>query len=377
MIEAPNRGWTAPRTLAELGIVGVGLSPGSCSGSPPAQPDDRRPGLHPPGVSAASGALALTFFALFGSLFVLTQYLQLVQGYTTLAAGVRALPFAIAMGGRLTAEQRSGSPIRSPRRDPRRTGPHGRWAVVAEHGDRQHGLPPIAIAVVLMGAGMGLIMAPASESIMTACRSTRPGPVAPSTTPSREVSGALGVAVIGSLVSAGFRAHLHLTGLPATAIQAAKTSIAAADEWPPPPGPAPPRSPPPPTSLQHRDELRARIGRCRGTVRSDRRRPGLAHPPPPGPAGARQAARGGRACHCRLGKEKPDPMSQPLQPGRPGAGLDLERLRCPTRQLAPPRQAVGRLSLYRRFFWSCSPWKSAARGRRSSWAPVRGSRWRS
>jgi len=48
--------------------------------------------------SAASGSIAVVFFALFGSLFALTQYLQLVHGYSTLAAGVRALPFALAMG---------------------------------------------------------------------------------------------------------------------------------------------------------------------------------------------------------------------------------------------------------------------------------------
>ena len=39
----------------------------------------------------------MIFFALFGSLFVLTQYLQLVHGYSPLSAGLRALPFALAM----------------------------------------------------------------------------------------------------------------------------------------------------------------------------------------------------------------------------------------------------------------------------------------
>ena len=47
--------------------------------------------------SAAAGAVGLTFFALFGALFALTQYLQLVAGYTPLGAGVRALPFAAAV----------------------------------------------------------------------------------------------------------------------------------------------------------------------------------------------------------------------------------------------------------------------------------------
>ena len=47
-----------------------------------------------PRFSAASGALMLTFFAMFGSLFLLTQFLQSVLGYTALEAGVRLLPMA-------------------------------------------------------------------------------------------------------------------------------------------------------------------------------------------------------------------------------------------------------------------------------------------
>ena len=48
--------------------------------------------------SAAAASVAVIFFALFGSLFVLTQYLQLVHGYSPPSAGVRAPPFALAMG---------------------------------------------------------------------------------------------------------------------------------------------------------------------------------------------------------------------------------------------------------------------------------------
>jgi hypothetical protein len=47
--------------------------------------------------SAATASVGLSFFALFGSLFMLTQYLQLVHGYSTLSAGLRAMPFAAAV----------------------------------------------------------------------------------------------------------------------------------------------------------------------------------------------------------------------------------------------------------------------------------------
>ena len=50
-----------------------------------------------PRFSAASGAIMLTFFAMFGSLFLLTQFLQSVLGYTPLEAGIRLLPMAGVM----------------------------------------------------------------------------------------------------------------------------------------------------------------------------------------------------------------------------------------------------------------------------------------
>ena len=46
--------------------------------------------------SAASAAVAIAFFALFGFIFLITQYFQFVRGYSTLSAGVHTLPFAVA-----------------------------------------------------------------------------------------------------------------------------------------------------------------------------------------------------------------------------------------------------------------------------------------
>ena len=187
--------------------------------------------------SASAAAVTVIFFALFGSLFVLTQYLQLVHGHTPLAAGLRALPFAFAMG--------AASPL-SPLLA-RRFG--GR--VVIPTGMALMGLglldlstagvhtayPPLAIAVAIMGAGMGLVMAPASTTIMA----TVPGNQASVACSERdqrhairEVGGALGIAIIGSIASAAYTSRLGaaLTGthLPGPAARTATSSIAAADQ---------------------------------------------------------------------------------------------------------------------------------------------------
>ena len=97
VIEGPNRGWTSAWTLAELGLGAILIAAFVYRELHVPNPlIDVRVFRHR-AFSAASSAIGLTFLALFGSLFALTQYLQLVHGYTPLSAGVRALPFAVAV----------------------------------------------------------------------------------------------------------------------------------------------------------------------------------------------------------------------------------------------------------------------------------------
>ncbi|MCW2524157.1 MAG: Transrane efflux protein, partial [Frankiales bacterium] len=97
LIEGPDRGWTSSRTIAELGLSLVLGAAFAVRELRTAQPlIDVRVFTHR-AFSAACAAITITFFALFGALFALTQYLQLVHGYSPFAAGLRALPFAAAV----------------------------------------------------------------------------------------------------------------------------------------------------------------------------------------------------------------------------------------------------------------------------------------
>jgi EmrB/QacA subfamily drug resistance transporter len=229
VIEAPDRGWTSALTLGEAGAaLAVLFAFAVWELRSPHPMIDLRVFTHR-AFTAASGALAVTFFALFGSLFALTQYLQLVHGYSTLAAGIRALPFALAMG--------AVSPVSSGLA--RRLG----LRVVIPAGLTFMGLgllllsavspttayPQLAVAVGVMGAGMGLVMAPASEAIMTVLPMEQQGVGSAVNDTVREIGGALGVAVIGSLVSAGYRRDLHLGGVAPGLAHAVRDSIASAD----------------------------------------------------------------------------------------------------------------------------------------------------
>jgi EmrB/QacA subfamily drug resistance transporter len=233
IIEAPDRGWTGAVTLAEFagGLAALAVFVGW-------ELRTRNPLIdlrvfRSRAFSAAAGSVTVVFFALFGSLFVLTQYLQLVLGYSPLGAGVRALPFAIA-----TAALSPVSPLLAKRFGTRVVIPAGMVLMGAGLLDLatagvHTSYPPLAIAVAIMGAGMGLVMAPASNTIMTTVPAHQAGAGSAINDTIREVGGALGVAIVGSLSAAVYRSHLSdlLAGahVPAAVTHAATGSVAAAN----------------------------------------------------------------------------------------------------------------------------------------------------
>ena len=158
-----------------------------------------------PRFTAASGAITLTFFTLFGSLFLLTQYLQSVLGYSTVKAGAVLLPQAAVL--MIVAPS---SPIFVRR--------VGNKVVVA------FGLTVVALAMVLfallpvgapmwqviattcvLGIGMGNVMAPATDSIMGSLPRNKAGVGSAVNDTTRQMGGAVGVAALGSVLSSGYR----------------------------------------------------------------------------------------------------------------------------------------------------------------------------
>ncbi len=98
VIEAPAHGWTSPAMLA--GFAGTAAILAGFAFWQIRRPDpmlDVRLFANAR-FSAASGAIALAFFGLFGFIFLITQYFQVVRGYDPLRAGVATLPFAVVTG---------------------------------------------------------------------------------------------------------------------------------------------------------------------------------------------------------------------------------------------------------------------------------------
>ena len=98
IIEAPNHGWTSTESLVAF-TVGVAaarrLHPLRAPHHPP---DARRRRVRRPRFTAGSGAITVSFFGLFGFIFLVSQYFQFVRGYSPLSAGVHTVPFAVFTG---------------------------------------------------------------------------------------------------------------------------------------------------------------------------------------------------------------------------------------------------------------------------------------
>jgi EmrB/QacA subfamily drug resistance transporter len=154
--------------------------------------------------TAASLAVMLGYFALFGSLFLLTQLLQFVMGFSALGAGVRLLPFALTM-----AMFASVSPKLVDRVGTKVVVTAGMslvagallWMAMLGTGSTYADYLP---AMIVLGTGVALTWAPTTESIMGSLPASKAGIGSAVNDTVREVGGALGVAVLGSILASQY-----------------------------------------------------------------------------------------------------------------------------------------------------------------------------
>jgi EmrB/QacA subfamily drug resistance transporter len=158
-----------------------------------------------PRFTAASNGVMLVFFAMFGSIFLITQYFQFVLGYSPLETGIRFLPWAAAMmvvspfsarlvdrvGTKLSVGLGLGCVAVA-------------LALLSGLDATSSYWPDVLWRMMLMAVGMGLTMAPATESIMGSLPRAKAGVGSAVNDTTRQVGGALGVAVIGSVLASTY-----------------------------------------------------------------------------------------------------------------------------------------------------------------------------
>jgi EmrB/QacA subfamily drug resistance transporter len=227
IIEAPSRGWTDGTTLASFALAALFLA-----GFVAWELRARQPMLDVrlfsnPRFSAASAAIALAFFSMFGSIFFLTQFLQSVLGYSALEAGLGTLPVA----GGLMAASALSAPLAA-RLGTKLVVSAGMATVAAGLGlvAGAEVYADVALALVVLGAGIGLAMAPATDSIMGSLPLAKASVGSAVNDTTRTAGGALGVAVLGSILASGYRGDMEsaVAGLPDGPAALAQDSLAGA-----------------------------------------------------------------------------------------------------------------------------------------------------
>jgi EmrB/QacA subfamily drug resistance transporter len=231
IIEAPNQGWASTRTLGSFALTAL-----LAAGFVVWERRTERPMLdlslfRNPRFTAASVSVAISFFALSGFIYLVTQYFQFLKGYGPLSTGVRLLPVATCvaissiLGTRLAV--RLGTKLVVA------TGlflmaAFYVWVTTAAAGTSY---ATIAAQMVVLGTGMGLTSAPATEAIMGVVPEAKAGVGSAVNDATRLLGATLGVAVIGSVYASLYASKLTSSlpaGLPHTIARTAHESIGAA-----------------------------------------------------------------------------------------------------------------------------------------------------
>jgi EmrB/QacA subfamily drug resistance transporter len=207
VIEAPDRGWTNPTILgcfAAFLALGVAFVRWELHTNEPMLNLDF---FRNPRFSVASGAMSIAFFSLFGASFAMTQFLQDAQGYSALEAGAAQIPlaFGLLMGSvssmKLTARVGTTRVVVA-----------GLLLLAALLGCSVFwfaGMAYLPLGAWFFGVAfsMGWVAGPATDSVMGAVPEEKAGVASAMNDVTRQVAGALGTAVIGSLITSFYSAN--------------------------------------------------------------------------------------------------------------------------------------------------------------------------
>ena len=201
IIEAPGSGWTAPSTLGIFGLASallIGFAVWELRTEDPMLNFDF---FRNPRFSFGVVAISVAFFSLFGAIFGVTQYLQLAHGYSALQAGAGMLPLALG----LMVGAGSSTKL-APRFGTNNVVFAGLVALSAVLLTALAWSPdmhywPLGLWFFFGSVGMGWTMAPATDSVMGAVPAAKAGVASAMNDVARQVAGALGTAVIGSLIA--------------------------------------------------------------------------------------------------------------------------------------------------------------------------------
>jgi EmrB/QacA subfamily drug resistance transporter len=230
LIEAPDRGWTSAPILfafAAAAVIGVAFVRWE---QRIAEPMLNLSYFRNPRFSVASMGIGIASFALLGAVFATTQFLQDAHGWSPLEAGAAMVPLALGLvmgsGSSLKIGPKIGTRIIV-------AGLVGQGVVFSTTLLWSRDMPywPLGLWFLGLAFCMGWVMAPSTDSVMRAVPAEKSGVASAMNDVTRQVGGALGTAVIGSLLSTFYASRIdeHVASLPDASQEAAKGSIGQAN----------------------------------------------------------------------------------------------------------------------------------------------------
>ncbi|MEV4179035.1 MFS transporter [Nonomuraea sp. NPDC049709] len=198
--------------------------------------------------STAAATLALGIFVLWGANYAIAQYLQLARGLAPLEAGMWTAPSAVGViagstlasriAGRIApgriiaaglALAAAGFVVIAQAATPSEPGALALAGIAGQAGD----LPLLVAGTVIASAGLGPMMALATDMVVGAAPSHQAGAASAISSTAPQIGGALGIAILGSVITAVYRSEMSAalpTDVPRAAADAARDSLSTAVE---------------------------------------------------------------------------------------------------------------------------------------------------
>ncbi len=230
IIEGPAKGWGSTATLATFALSAVAMALFFWRESTARYPmldlklfRDRR-------FSVASGGMTLTFFAMFGTFFLVAQYFQLVLGYSPFQSGLLQLPMAIVMMALAPNIPKFVARYGAARVVPVGLTFIGLGLLAFSRVQTDSSIWAVYLAIVPLAAGMATTMTPLTTLIMSSVPLGKAGVGSAMNDTTRELGGALGVAILGSVVTSQYTSSLgpSIAALPEQARTVADSGLSGA-----------------------------------------------------------------------------------------------------------------------------------------------------
>jgi EmrB/QacA subfamily drug resistance transporter len=230
IIEAPDKGWLSGLVVGAFALAAVLLAAFLWWELTRDEPMLDLGFFRQATFSVGTAAVSVAFFALMGGIFALTQYLQFAHGYSAIEAGAIMSP--MTLGLMLGAGSSSRVVARAGLARVVAAGLAGLAVLLALTALYDRETSSLVLLAWFFGIAlfMGWAMAPATDAVVGAVPAAKAGVASATNTVARMVAGALGVAIIGSLISSVYADDLDgkLGALPPGARDAATDSVGAA-----------------------------------------------------------------------------------------------------------------------------------------------------